>query len=209
MNEQKVIDPVPGELILAELNATTFLRKTNNGNNEIYVVNHRNAPNTLREIGRLREVTFRAAGGGTGLACDLDEYDTNEQPYQQLIVWNITDKDIVGGYRYIHCKNAIGPNGEIMLATSELFNFSEKFIRDYMPYTIELGRSFVQPKYQPTATNRTGLFSLDNLWDGLGAIIVDNEDLKYYWGKITMYLDFNRQARDMILYFMNYIFLYT
>nr|MBK9651584.1 GNAT family N-acetyltransferase [Bacteroidota bacterium] len=206
MNEQKVIDPVPGELILAELNATTFLRKTNNGNNEIYVVNHRNAPNTLREIGRLREVTFRAAGGGTGLACDLDEYDTNEQPYQQLIVWNTTDKDIVGGYRYIHCKNAIGPNGEIMLSTSELFNFSGMFIRDYMPYTIELGRSFVQPKYQPTATNRTGLFSLDNLWDGLGAIIVDNEDLKYYWGKVTMYLDFNRQARDMILYFMNYIF---
>ena len=202
-----LINPVELSILKSELNDATFLRTTNNGSNHIYDVNIHNAPNTLREIGRLRELTFREAGGGTGLDCDLDELDTCEKCYNQLVVWNPEDQEIVGGYRYIRCGDAaISANGEYNLATTELFHFSEKFKKDFLPYTIELGRSFVQPKYQPRPENRKGLFSLDNLWDGLGALVIENPDIKYFFGKVTMYRHFNLLARDYILSFMQHYF---
>jgi hypothetical protein len=202
-----LINPVELSILKSELNDATFLRTTNNGSNHIYDVNIHNAPNTLREIGRLRELTFREAGGGTGLDCDLDELDTCEKCYNQLVVWNPEDQEIVGGYRYIRCGDAaISSNGEYHLATTELFHFSEKFKKDFLPYTIELGRSFVQPKYQPRPENRKGLFSLDNLWDGLGALVIENPDIKYFFGKVTMYRHFNLLARDYILSFMQHYF---
>ncbi|HET6227571.1 MAG TPA: GNAT family N-acetyltransferase [Bacteroidia bacterium] len=204
---QNIIEPVDIKLLESELTDKRFVRKTNNGNNEIYIITHHDSPNVMREIGRLREVTFRAAGGGTGKDIDIDEFDTDKTaPYKQLIVWNPKDKDIVGGYRFIKCKEAPITNGVVQLATTELFRFSEKFIKEYVPYTIELGRSFVQPKYQPTIDDRRGIFSLDNLWDGLGAILVDNPDVGYFFGKVTMYTDFNVHARDLILSFMMHYF---
>jgi hypothetical protein len=201
-----VISPIDRSLIESELNASTFVRRANNGTNLIYVVNAHNAPHTLREIGRLREVTFRAAGGGSGLDCDLDEYDLSQQCYQQLIVWNAEDKEIVGGYRFIRCIEAREADGNYVLSTTHLFAFSEAFKTDFLPYTIELGRSFVQPMYQPSAGNRKGLFSLDNLWDGLGALVVDNPEIRWFFGKVTMYRHFNVEARDLILNFMNHYF---
>ncbi|MBL7918530.1 MAG: GNAT family N-acetyltransferase, partial [Bacteroidia bacterium] len=162
-----IIEKVSREALLDELNKERYVRKTNNGNNEIYIINHHNSPNVMREIGRLREVTFRHAGGGTGKEIDLDEFDLSTHPYEQLLVWNPIDKEIVGAYRYILCKNAEYVNGEVKLATTELFHFSAQFYKEYLPYTIELGRSFIQPQYQPSEQFRKGLFSLDNLWDGL------------------------------------------
>jgi hypothetical protein len=203
---QAVIPPVPVEVLKSELTKDRFIRISNNGNNEIYIVTHKDSPNILKEIGRLRELTFRAAGGGTGKDCDLDEYDLSEMPYKQLIVWNPKEEEITGGYRFIRCADAFDSKGNVFLATAELFAFSDKFKKDYLPATIELGRSFVQPKYQPSAENRKGLFSLDNLWDGLGAIAVDNPDISFFWGKVTMYRHFNQIARDMILFFMHYYF---
>jgi putative hemolysin len=203
---QPVISPVDRELLVNELNEQTFVRDSNNGDNKIYIVNAHNAPRTLEEIGRLREVTFRAAGGGTGKSSDLDDFDTCENCYEQLIVWNPADKEIVGGYRFIRCEKAKMPNGNYHLATTELFEFSENFKRDFLPVTIELGRSFVQPAYQPSVSNRKGLFSLDNLWDGLGALVVDHPDIQYFFGKVTMYRHFNVEARDYILHFMNHYF---
>ena len=204
MNE--IIDKVSHEALLDELNKERYVRKTNNGNNEIYIITHFNSPNVMREIGRLREVTFRHAGGGTGKDIDLDEFDLSDHPYQQLLVWNPTDKEIVGAYRFILCKDAEFRDGKVHLATTELFDFSPKFYKDYLPYTIELGRSFIQPMYQPSEQFRKGLFSLDNLWDGLGAIVIDNPSQKHFFGKVTMYTDFNVQARDYILSFMNFYF---
>lgn len=201
-----VIPPVDKKLIKSELNADRFVRKANFGHNLIYVVNIHNSPNTLREIGRLREVTFRSAGGGTGEELDLDSYDLSSNCYEQLIVWNPEEEEIVGGYRYLEGNRAIDEQGNPHLATAELFKFSKNFISDYLPYTIELGRSFVQPAYQPTVNNRKGIFSLDNLWDGLGALVVDKPDMKYFFGKITMYPTFNATARDAIHYFMNHFF---
>jgi len=203
---QNIIEPVRKETLLDELTKDRFVRKTNNGNNEIYIITHHNSPNVMREIGRLREVTFRHAGGGTGKEIDIDEFDTSSHPYQQLLVWNPADKEIVGAYRFILCKDAEYIDNKVHLATTELFNFSPLFYKEYLPYTIELGRSFIQPLYQPSEQFRKGLFSLDNLWDGLGAIVVDNPSQKHFYGKVTMYTDFNVQARDYILSFMQHYF---
>lgn len=204
---ENIIPPVPREILEKELTSERLIRKTNAGNNHIYVVDYHNSPNVTREIGRLREITFRDAGGGTGLDCDLDEYDTKENPFQQLIVWNPVDREIVGGYRYLHCKE-LKPEADNLYHTPtfKLFKYSENFLKEYIPYTIELGRSFVQPNYQPTNNIRKGMYSLDNIWDGLGAIILMNPDAKYYFGKITMYPDYNTTARDHILYFMKKYF---
>jgi hypothetical protein len=204
---QVIIPAVERALLKSELTPERFLRYANNGNNQIYLIDYHNAPNTVREIGRLRELTFRSAGGGTGLPLDLDENDTHDNCYQQLITWSPEDEEIVAGYRLIKCKQAgLDEHGKINLSTAHLFHFSEKFIQDYIPFTIELGRSFVQPKYQPSIDNRKGIFSLDNLWDGLGAVVMLNSDIKYLFGKVTMYPHYNREARDILLYFMHYYF---
>lgn len=204
---QPIIDPVDRDLLLAELNHHRFVRNTHNGSNHIYIVTHHDSPQVMREIGRVRELTFRASGGGTGLPLDIDEFDTEGEVYRQLIVWNPDDMEIVGGYRFIDCSLAEqDESGRYRLATAELFNFSGRFVREFMPYTIELGRSFVQPRYQPSSENRKGLFSLDNLWDGLGAIVVNYPGIKYFFGKVTMYSHFQPLARDYILAFMHHYF---
>lgn len=207
MNTLPVIDSIDKSILKSELNEARFIRKTRKGDNEIYIVNVHNAPNTIQEIGRLREVTFRASGGGTGLPVDLDEFDTDDICYEQLIVWSPEDEEIIGGYRYILCEKSIVPDSdEIKLSTSHYFEFSEKFVKDYLPYTIELGRSFVQPNFQPSVNPRKGLFALDNIWDGLGALVVFNPTIKYFFGKVTMYPNYDRQSRDFLLHFMHMYF---
>ena len=172
---------------MSELTPERQMRMTNKSNNEIYIVDAHNAPNTLREIGRLREIVFREAGGGTGKEVDLDEFDTCENCYKQLIVWNPDAQEIIGGYRYILGTDVkYDGNGQPILATSHMFHFSQKFIDDYMPYTIELGRSFVSLEYQNTGKHASkSLFALDNLWDGLGALTVIKPNVKYFFGKMT------------------------
>ena len=200
----EIIHPVAQELIEAELNCDRFLRKTNKGGNEIYIVDAFNSPNVMREIGRLREITFREAGGGTGKDCDIDEFDTMQSPCKQLIVWDPDARQILGGYRYIcGCDVQLDENGAPRIATGHLFNFSEDFIKNYLPYTIELGRSFVRPEYQSSTAGAKALFALDNLWDGLGSLIVDCPDMKYFFGKVTMYPSYNMECRNMILHFLH------
>lgn len=204
---QPIIEPLDKQLLERELTPDKFVRNTNNGNNEIYIVTWHNAPLVTREIGRLREITFRDAGGGTGKDCDLDEFDTAEVPFQQLLVWNPREKEIIGGYRFIHGKTLkVNADNTVDTPTAELFKFSSRFIKEYLPYTIELGRSYVQPTYQPTIDIRKGMYSLDNIWNGLGAIAMSHPDVKYFFGKITMYPHYNVEARDMILYFMKKYF---
>lgn len=200
---KEVIAPVDKELIKAELTEDKRLRMTNRSNNQIYIITAQDSPNTMREIGRLREIAFRAAGGGTGKELDIDEFDTMEHPYKQLIVWNPEAEDILGGYRYILGKEVqMDKEGKPILATSHMFDFSERFIKEFLPTTIELGRSFVSLEYQSTRAGSKGLFALDNLWDGLGALTVIMPEVKYFFGKVTMYPSYHRQGRDMILYFL-------
>lgn len=205
---EPVIYPVEKAKLVAELTEDKYIRKTNKGGNEIYAFNAHNSPYLMQEIGRLRELTFRTAGGGTGKSVDIDEFDTNETvPYQQLIVWDPKEKEILGGYRYILCDHLpLNEEGEPNLATTELFKLSNRFKQEYLTKMIELGRSFVQPLYQSTKMGRKSLFALDNLWDGLGALTVENPEMKYFFGKVTMYTSFNREARDLILYFMRKYF---
>ena len=200
---EPIINPVSLDLIKAELTPAKKLRDTNKSHNEIYVINHHDSPNIMREIGRLREEAFRDSGGGSGLSMDIDEFDTMENPYQQLIVWDPDSEKILGGYRYILGSDIrLDENGQPLLATSHMFHFSEKFIKDYLPYTIELGRSFVAPEYQSSKAGTKALFALDNLWDGLGALGIINPTMKYFFGKMTMYPEYNRQARDLIQHFL-------
>lgn len=197
-----VIAPAPLEQILAELTPDKLMRKTNKGGNEIYIFTHHDAPVLTQEIGRLREITFRDAGGGTGEEVDLDSYDLSEVPYKQLIVWDPDAQEILGGYRYMVCSEApLDEHGRIQLATTELFHFSERFCKEYIPYTLELGRSFVTPGYQSSKAGAKALYALDNLWDGLGALTVDYNDIRYFFGKVTMYDHFHTQARNLIQYF--------
>ena len=199
-----IIAPVPVEAIMDELTQEKFFRKTNNGGKEIYVLTAHESPNIMREIGRLREISFRDSGGGTGLDCDIDVFDTRDENFfYQLIVWNPVDRAIVGGYRFLLCDHLpIDADGQVDTPTSELFHYSEKFVKEYLPYTIELGRSFVQPNYQPSKSLSKGLYSLDNLWDGLGSLIDIYPETKYYFGKVTMYPTLERTSRDLILYFI-------
>ncbi len=200
-----VIPPVKKALLLSELTKNKLLRKSNFGNTEIYVFTHKDSPNLMRELGRLREITFRMAGGGTGKELDIDDFDTAEDPYFQLIVWDPDELEIIGGYRFILGETVLD-DPETKLATSHLFDFSVDFLKNYLPYTIELGRSFVQPKYQYGRNARKGMFALDNLWDGLGALIVEYPEMKYFFGKVTMYKHFDLNARNYILSFLNLYF---
>lgn len=205
---QPVIYPIEKDKLIGELTEDKFLRRTNKAGNEIYTFNALNSPNLMREVGRIRELTFRSAGGGTGKEIDIDEFDTEQDtPYQQLIVWDPKEKEIIGGYRYILCDHlSLNAEGEPNLATTELFHLSNEFKTRYLSKMIELGRSFVHPLYQSTRMGRKSLFALDNLWDGLGALTVDNPQIEYFFGKVTMYTSFNIHARDMILYFMKKYF---
>ncbi len=200
---EDIIEPISKELLKAELTEDKRLRMTNKSNNQIYIITAQDSPNTMKEIGRLREIAFRAAGGGTGMSMDIDEFDTMEHPYKQLIVWNPEAEEILGGYRYILGTDVrFDEHGAPILATSHMFHFSEKFLKEYLPTMIELGRSFVTLEYQSTRAGSKGLFALDNLWDGLGALTVVMPNVKYFFGKVTMYPSYNRKGRDMILYFL-------
>lgn len=197
-----IIDPIPVELLELELTEDRFVRDTNYGENEIFMFSHKDAPNLMLEVGRLREIAFRNAGGGTGREKDIDKYDVADTtPYQQMIVWEPREKRILGGYRYIFCRDVPrDENGNILLATAHLMRLSAKFITEYLPYTIELGRSFVHPDYQSSTALRKSIYTLDNLWDGLAALVINNPEIRYLFGKITMYASYNRLARDLILY---------
>lgn len=201
--EQPIIQPIDKEVLKSELTPDKRLRMTNKSNNEIYVITAHNAPNVMQEIGRLREIAFREAGGGTGKEVDIDEFDTCERCYKQLIVWNPEAEEIIGGYRYLLGTDwEYDDKGQPILATSHMFHFSEKFIKDYAPQTVELGRSFVSLPYQSSRMGAKSLFALDNLWDGLGALTVIRPNIRYYFGKMTMYPSYIRKGRDMILYFL-------
>jgi hypothetical protein len=200
---EPIVEQLPKDQIIAELTPDKLLRRTNNGNNEVYIFDAAGAPALMHEVGRVREITFRHAGGGTGKGIDIDEFDTAPvDPQKQLIVWDPENREIIGGYRYYFPQKGQCDHDIKKLASSSYFHFSDKFMKKYYPHLMELGRSFVHPDYQSRSMGRKSLYALDNLWDGLGAIIIDNHHLKYLFGKVTMYTHFNPKARNMILYFL-------
>ena len=201
---EKIIDPVSVELLKAELTPEKKLCDTNKAGNEIYVVDGIDSPNVLLEIGRLREVAFRDSGGGTGLSVDLDEFDTTtDRPYKQIIIWDPEASAIIGGYRFI-----LGPDvkmqedGQPHITSSHMFRYSDRFIRDYLPHTMELGRSFVTPEYQSSKAGAKAIFALDNLWDGIAAVILQHPNIMYLLGKMTIYPTYDKSCRELIEHFL-------
>ena len=202
-----IIEPIDVQLLKQELNKSTFLRNTTRGNNEIYVVNNENSPNVLREIGRLREVSFRAVGGGSGTECDLDHFDLEDKACFQVVVWNPEEEEIIGGYRFTKWSMAsFHENGQPYVNTEHLFDFSQKFIDEYFPYCIEMARAFVQPKYQSAQAGRKALFALDNLWEGIGGVVASNPDVKYLTGKVTIYSSSPELCRKAMIYYLDMSF---
>ena len=204
----KVISKIDRQALKSELTPDKLFRKTNKSGNEIYLFTSHTAPNAMLEVGRLREIAFRFYGGGTGKSTDIDAFDTMDIPYRQLIVWDPVEEEILGGYRF-RCGNEItfDSNGQPdNIATAELFKFSPLFINDYLTEMVELGRSFVSLDYQSTRFGSKGLFALDNLWDGLGALSVLDPGIRYFFGKVTMYNTYNTEARNLILYFLDKYF---
>lgn len=200
---RKIIDPVPVKLLKAELTKSKKLEDTNKGHNELYIVTWHDSPNVVTEIGRLRELAFREAGGSTGNAMDLDEYDKMEKPYKQLIVWDLDNEAIIGGYRFLFGSEAMfDEKGQPIMASAHQFHFSQKFIDEYLPHVLELGRNFVAPDYQSSKNGAKSIFAFDNLWDGLVAIIMKYPNLLYFFGKITLYPSYDHIARDLIYHFL-------
>ena len=206
---EPIIEPVDKALLKSELTPERLLRKTNRAGNELYVVTNQNAPNVVREIGRLREIAFRDGGGGTGLPLDLDKFDTDPAyGYRQLVLWDPEVEEIIGGYRFVLCDEAVFNRfGQPHLTSSHMFEFSKKFLEDYLPYTIELGRSFVSVEYQASKNGSKSIYALDNLFDGLGALMILTAGrMKYFFGKMTIYPDYPKKAREMIMVFLKKYF---
>lgn len=205
---ENIIEPVAKEHIISELTPDKLLRKTNKAGNDIYIVTSQDAPYTMQEIGRLREITYREAGGSSGQSCDIDQFDTMDNPYKQLIVWDPDAQEIIGGYRYMFGREILfDDRGQPRITSSHLFKYSPEFIAQYLPYTIELGRAFVAPEYQSSKAGAKGLFALDNLWDGLGALSVIGPNVKYFLGKVTIYKNYNEICRNNILAFLDKYFM--
>ena len=208
MPMKPIIEPVDKALLKAELNEDRLLRATNKAGNQLYVVGA-DAPNVLKEIGRLREIAFRNDGGGTGEPLDLDKFDTDPAyGYRQLVLWNPDAEEIIGGYRFCLCDEAVfDAKGQPILTSSHMFEFTKKFLRDYLPYTLELGRSFVSVEYQSSKLGSKSLYALDNLFDGIVAIgILYKDRIKYFFGKMTIYPDYPEQARELVMYFLKTYF---
>lgn len=197
-----IIAPVEAEILLHELEGH-LLRPSNKAGNLIYDITAHECPNVMREIGRLREISYRAGGGGTGKELDIDDQDIMPRPYHQLIVWDPDNNQIIGGYRYLFGHEAEIRNGQPFITSAHLFHYSERFIRDYLPNTIEFGRAFVQPMYQKREMGVKALFALDNIWDGIGAVLFNHPEMRYMIGKVTIYPEYNEQARELIYAYLD------
>ena len=205
MKMEEIIAPVDKELLKAELNEKRFLRDTNHAGNKLYIVDNACAPNVLREIGRLREIAFRAGGGGTGKSADLDEFDLDGAfKYKQLVLWDPDAECIIGGYRYVLCDNVMYDRcGQPIMPSAHLFKFTRRYLKGAFLKTIELSRSFIRPEYQSSEQGMKSLYSLDNLFDGLGGLILLYKGrMEYFFGKMTIYPSFPEEGLQMLLYFL-------
>lgn len=188
--ERNVIHPGERKIIKKELNNSQLLSITKDGM-RIFLTTRNESPETLNEIARLREITFRKVGEGTGKKFDLDKYDDH---YNHLIVWDDNELEIVGAYRIglgIDILNKHGVNG---FYTSTLFNFGNEMQLNFLAESLELGRSFVQKKYWNTN-------ALNYLWQGIGAYLVNNPSVKYLFGGVSISNSYPLSVQEPIVYY--------
>jgi putative hemolysin len=158
--------------------------------NGIYLVNYNESPSLMREIGRLRELSFRKVGEGTGAKRDLDPYDHN---YQHLVLWDRDALAVAGSYRIGEAAKLLSQHGEQGLYTHSLFTFKPS-LRPYLEQSLELGRSFVNPSYW-------GKNSLDYLWQGVGAYLRHNPQVRYMIGPVSISANYPKDLTDHLVFF--------
>ncbi len=190
--EKNIIHPIEKVLLKKELNDAKLLGKTRDGKH-LLITTLQESPNVLKEIARLREVTFRKVGEGTGKVLDMDKYD---KYYKHIVVWDDDALEIVGSYRIGFGKEIMDKYGENGFYTTELFENEPDFVKEVMPIGAELGRSFVQKKYWNTQ-------ALHVLWLGIGAFLADNPDIKYLFGPVTISNNYPDAAKKLMVYYFN------
>jgi len=187
--EQSICHPVQRSTLRTELKASELLGSTTDGK-EIYLVDPEVSPTILKEVGRLREYTFRKVGEGTGTRRDLDKYD---EYYSHLILWDDNALEIAGAYRIGECSWIMAFMGKEGLYMNELCKIDDK-LDTKLENAIELGRSFVQPKYW-------GSRALDYLWQGIGAYLAHNPNIKYMYGPVSISNTYPKVAKDILVFF--------
>ncbi|MBN1153991.1 lysophospholipid acyltransferase family protein [candidate division KSB1 bacterium] len=192
--DRTIIHPIDRKLLRDELAKAELLTVTSD-NKKIYLVNFINGQNLVREIGRLREVTFRKVGEGTGNKLDIDEYD---RYYQHVVIWDENEMEIIGSYRLGDATEIIPKYGPQGFYNASLFMFSDDFI-PYLEKSLELGRSFIQQKYWRSN-------ALDLLWQGIGAFLKNKPELKYLFGAVSISDNYSEYAKTLLVYFYNYYF---
>jgi len=191
---ENIIHPSKTKLIRSELKGSELIGKTQDGKH-IYLFDYKSNSSVIRELGRLRELSFRQVHEGTGNPLDIDNYD---RYYRHLILWDEDELEIIGAYRIGEAKNILREMGEQGLYTNTLFNFNEKLI-PCLENSIELGRSFIQPRYQ-------GKRSLDYLWYGIGAYLKQNPEIKYMFGPVSLSNSYPDEAKKIIASFYTQLF---
>lgn len=192
--QSAIAHPEERKVLKKAIESCQLLGETGDGK-LIYLYQHQQSSPILREIGRLRELAFRAVGEGTGLRRDIDRFDSH---YQHLILWDKEDLEIVGAYRFANTAKTLAEHGQSGLYTASLFQFSDK-MQPYLAQGLELGRSFVQPRYW-------GKRSLEYLWYGIGAYLRQNPQLRYLFGGVSLSNSYPKAARDLMVYFYSLYF---
>ena len=186
---KNIVHPTDKKLILNDVNAAETLGETED-KIKILLVRYEAAPALMREIGRLRELTFRKVGEGTGRKIDLDSFDPY---YQHIVLWDAAALEVVGAYRIAVGDEIYAQRGIPGFYTSTLFRFSEEFEK-YLPESLELGRSFVQPAYWNSQ-------ALDYLWHGIGAFLAARPQYNYLFGPVSVSASYSAEARELLVYF--------
>lgn len=186
---KNIVHPTDKKQILNDIAAAEILGETDD-KIKILLVRHEAAPALMREIGRLRELTFRKVGEGTGRKIDLDEFDAW---YLHIVLWDEAALEVVGAYRLAAGDEIYPKRGIDGFYTSTLFRFSEEFEK-YLPEALELGRSFVQPAYWNSQ-------ALDYLWHGIGAFLAARPQYNYLFGPVSVSASYSAEARELLVYF--------
>ncbi len=192
--QSAIAHPVNRIDLLNELRKSKLIGQTNDGK-KIYLYDYTEDSIVLKELGRLREISFRKVGEGVNKKRDTDKYDIY---YQHIILWDENELEIVGSYRIGNSNFIFKEIGVKGFYSNTLFKYEEEF-SPYLRNSIELGRSFVQPKYWRTR-------ALDYLWFGIGAYLKNNPNIEYMFGPVSLSASFPTIAKDMIIFYYSHYY---
>jgi putative hemolysin len=186
--ERGIARPIERRVLRRELDAAMYLGSPA-PKRKLFLMTAKESPSVVREIARLREVTFRHVGEGTGKRLDIDRYD---HYYRHLVLWDDEQLEIIGAYRLGFCDEILPKQGLQGLYTSSLFHFSEEFLK-LLPFAVEMGRSFIQRPYWNS-------YALEYLWAGIGAVIANEPSVKYLYGPVSISGTYTAEAKEAMVH---------